>query len=99
MVTAPHRPPEHFFPAHGVSGHYQSTQEPADLADRQLYESPRLLLNAMRLSGPPTTAPRAPFSGDDGSMSIPSARIEARKAWAKRARVMCRYQPCQLRTS
>src|SRR3954447_3737451 len=86
--------------AQGVRAPPADTREPADLADRQPYESPRFLLNAERLSEPSTTTavPRAPFSGD-GEMSIPSARIEARKAWANRARVMCRYQPCQLRTS
>src|SRR5215208_601186 len=39
----------------------------ADLGDRQLYESPRLLLNAVRLSEPsPSVLARAPFC--DGSM-------------------------------
>src|SRR3712207_1470924 len=98
MMTAPHRPTEHCFPAHRPPGQDHSAQELAHyFGDRQLHESPRFLLKESRLLCSLCVF-AAPFCSD-GSKSIPSARMAARKAWAKRARVMCRYQPCQLLTS
>jgi len=69
-------------------------EQPAYFGERHRHKSPRWRLKVRRLS---VTAAQG------GKKRVSAARVcartTARKAWASRARVMWRYQPCHERTS
>src|SRR6187551_3428065 len=93
LVAAPPARPAPGGPDVGRRGEPQAGEQAADLGHGQ-GEEPR------RDARKPARLPLAgsPFFGS-ASGSWPWARTTVRKAWARQARVTCRCQPVQLRTS
>src|SRR3712207_365907 len=60
MMTAPHRPTEHCFPAHRPPGQDHSAQELAHFGDRQLHERAPCLLGIGEIQPTHKPCPRRP---------------------------------------
>src|SRR5262245_46509 len=94
VPTAPLRPGQGL--VNGLlHGHDQPPQQPPQLWNAQRQDRPRLALNAAKLL--------CCWTGGkvfvNASTAMAPARMTGNSAKAYMARVMCRYQPVQLRTS